>query len=340
MVNVDKARLTADLLERCCVGVETLRRRETSDSARRQDQNQRKIDLERKLMETKCLEENKLEMSQALLVTRLQVSKNQLEQVVSTTSTKGQDVEEEVKTLHIYRSDLIQEICDIDQKINQKAAAIEGNTQTHQCSKEEQEDKEVLAGLKELSRHNLDKLHVEQKMLEDILEATKIYASTLLHYKSMYEKQLSEAKEMGEKLEYGALSRQARSVTISRRKNRSYENIKDEPMDVECANDDKNDRLEVMFAEKIILLESFQTFLNDTVEVKRKLTIFRNDEQNDNGQSEETTAKGLKSKDMIADADRFGGSSRSSDPDTGKYVLEDIDTVIDSVIEEVFTKSP
>ena len=59
-------------------------------------------------------------------------------------------------------------------------------------------------------------------------------------------------------------------------------------MDVECANDDKNGKLEVMFAEKIIL-ESFQTFVNVTLEVKRKLTIFRNDEQNDNGQSEETT---------------------------------------------------
>ena len=63
MVNVDYARLTADLLERCCVGVETLKRKETSDSARRQDQNLRKIDLERKLMETKCLEENKLDKS-------------------------------------------------------------------------------------------------------------------------------------------------------------------------------------------------------------------------------------------------------------------------------------
>ena len=144
---------------------------------------------------------------------------------------------------------------------------------------------------------------------------------------------------MGEELEYGALSRQARTVTISRRKNRSYENIKDEPMDVECANDDKNGKLEVMFAEKIILLESFQTFVNVTLEVKRKLTIFRNDEQNDNGQSEETTAKGLLSKDMMAVADRFGGSTRSSDPDTGKNILEDIDTVIDSVIEEVCTKS-
>ena len=166
---------------------------------------------------------------------------------------------------------------------------FEGNTQTNQCSKEEQADQEVLAGLKELSRHNLDKLHEEQKMLEDILESTKNYASTLLHYKSIYEKQLSEAKEMGEELEFGALSRQARTVTTSHRKNGSYENIKDEPMDVACANDDENDKLEVMFAEKIILLESFQTFLTDTLEVKRKLTIFRNDEQNDNGQSEETT---------------------------------------------------
>ena len=42
---------------------------------------------------------------------------------------------------------------------------------------------------------------------------------------------------------------------------------------------------------------------------------------------------------MMADADRLGGSTRSSDPDTGKNVLEDIDTVIDSVIEEVCTKS-
>ena len=149
---------------------------------------------------------------------------------------------------------------------------------------------------------------------------------------------------MGEELEYGALSRQARTVTISRRKNRSYENIKDEPMDVECANDDENDRLEVMFAEKIILLESFQTFLNDTLEVKRRLTIFRNVEQNDHDRSEETTAKGLRSKDIMAVA---GGSTRSSDPNTGKNVqeidspsaLEDIDTVIDSVIEEVCTKS-
>ena len=174
MVNVDKAQLTADLLKRCCVGIETMRRRETSDSARRQDQNQRKIDLERKLMETKCLEENKLEMSQALLVTRLQVSKNQLEQVVSTTSTKGKDVEEEVKTLHIYRRDLIQEICDIDQKISQKAAAIEGNTPTNQCSKEEQADQEVLAGLKELSRHNLDKLHKKQKCWKIFLSLLRI----------------------------------------------------------------------------------------------------------------------------------------------------------------------
>ena len=196
MVNVDNARLTADLLERCCAGGAIMRRKETSDSARRQDQNLRKIDLERKLIETKCLEENKLEMSQALLVTRLQVSKNQLEQVVSTTSTKGKDVEEEVKTLHIYRRDLIQEICDIDQNINQKAAAIEGNTQTNQCSKEEQADQEVLAGLKELSRHNLDKLHVEQKMLEDILESTKNYASTLLHYKSIYEQALRSSCEL------------------------------------------------------------------------------------------------------------------------------------------------
>ena len=144
---------------------------------------------------------------------------------------------------------------------------------------------------------------------------------------------------MGEELEFGALSRQARTVTTSHRKNGSYENIKDEPMDVACANDDENDKLEVMFAEKIILLESFQTFLTDTLEVKRKLTIFRNDEQNDNGQTEETTVKGLKSKYMMAVADRFGESTRSSDPDTGKNVLEDIDTVIDSVIEEVCTKS-
>ena len=121
-------------------------------------------------------------------MTKLQVSKNQLEQVAGTSSTKGQDVEEEVKTLHIFRRDLIQEICDIDQKVSQKAAAIEGKVQTNHCSKEEQADKDVLAGLKKLSRHNLDKLHVEQKML---LEATKVYASTLLHYKSIYEKQLA-----------------------------------------------------------------------------------------------------------------------------------------------------
>ena len=93
-----------------------------------------------------------------------------------------------MKTLHIFRRDLIQEICDIDQKVSQKAAAIEGKVQTNHCSKEEQADKDVLAGLKKLSRHNLDKLHVEQKML---LEATKVYASTLLHYKSIYEKQLA-----------------------------------------------------------------------------------------------------------------------------------------------------
>ena len=56
-----------------------MRRKKTSDTARRLDQNLRKINLERKLMENKCLDENKLEMFQALLVTKLQVSKNQLE---------------------------------------------------------------------------------------------------------------------------------------------------------------------------------------------------------------------------------------------------------------------
>ena len=73
---------------------------------------------------------------------------------------------------------------------------FEGNTQTNKCSKEEQADQEVLAGLKELSRHNLDKLHVEQKMLEDILESTKNYASTLLHYKSLYEQALRSSCEL------------------------------------------------------------------------------------------------------------------------------------------------
>ena len=352
MVNVDNVRLTADLLERCCVGVEAMRRKDTSDSARRQDLNLRKIDLERKLMENKCLDENKLEMSQALLVTKLQVSKNQLEQVAGTTSTKGQDVEEEVKTLHIYRRDLIQEICDIDKKISQKAAVIKGKVQTNQCSREEQADKDVLAGLKELSRHNLDKLRVEQKMLEDILEATKIYASTLLHYKSIYEKQLIEAKQMVEELEYGALSRQARTVTISRRKNGSYGNIKDEPMDVEYAKkDDEDDRLEVSHAEKIVILESVQTCLNDTLEVERRLTLLKNVEQNDLDQSK-NTAKGLKSQNVIAVPEEFGdrGSTRGSDLDSGgKNVKEtdyltsvpedDIDHVIDSVIEEALTKS-
>ena len=117
-------------------------------------------------------------------------------------------------------------------------------------------------------------------------------------------------------------------------------------MDVECANDDENDRLEVMFAEKIILLESFQTFLNDTLEVKRRLTIFRKVEH-DHDWSEKTTANGVKSKDIISVAGGFGGSTRSSDPNIGKNVQkidspsakEDIDTVIDSVIEEVCTKS-
>ena len=157
---------------------------------------------------------------------------------------------------------------------------------------------------------------------------------------------------MVEELEYGALSRQARTVTISRRKNGSYGNIKDEPMDVEYAKkDDEDDRLEVSHAEKIVILESFQTCLNDTLEVERRLTLLKNVEQNDLDQSK-NTAKGLKSQNVIAVPEEFGdrGSTRGSDLDSGgKNVKEtdyltsvpedDIDHVIDSVIEEALTKS-
>ena len=300
MGNVDKFRATADLLERCCVSVEAMRRREEEDTVWRQDQALLRTDLERRLMESKCLEENKLQMTEALLVTRLQVSRNQLEQAAGATSNKGQDVEEEVRTLQIYRKDLIQELCDIDMDISKKTAEIEEKTKTNQSSKEEQADDEVLAGMKALVVHNLNKLHSEQKMLTDILEATKTYASSLPHCKSICENQLAEAKKLCEELEYNALIRKARALTTTSRK--KIEHVKDETMHVECANDDdNNDRLEVVLAEKAMVLESFQTMLTNTVEVSRKLAVFRENNI-------------LKTK-------------------------KDIKSVIDSVIEEVFTKT-
>ena len=308
MGNVDKFCLTSDLLEKCCVGVEALRRKEKSDTVWRQDKNLLKTDLERKLIEGKCLDENKLEMSQALLVTKLQVSQNQLEQIAGTTSSKGQDVEEEVKTLHIYRTDLIQELCEIDKERARKAAVIKGKTKTNQCSKEEEADKEVLAGLKALTRHNLEKLREEQKMLTDILEETKCYASAVLHYKSTCEKQLAIAKKLGEEMEHSALSRQVHSVTISSRKKRDDVNVKTEPIDVDCANEDDNEGLEVMLAEKTIVLESFQTMLNETLEVKRRLSNIRKVKRKDHFEVKNTP--------------------------------KDINIVIDSIIEGVFEYKP
>ena len=343
MGNVDKFLLTSDLLERCCVGVEAMRRKAKSDTAWRQDHDILKTDLERKLMENKCLDENKLEMSQALVVTKLQVSKNQLEQVAGITSSKGQDVEEEVKTLHIYRNDLIKELCDIDRELVKKAADIEGKARTQPCSKEEQADKEVLAGLKELSRHNLGKLKAEQKMLKDILEETQLYASSLLHYKYICEKQLAEAKKMGEEMEYTALSNQARSVTISTRKKRNYENVKTESMDMDCANDDDDDNGEVMLAEKTVVLESFQTMLISTLEVKRKLTsIIGKVEQRDYGhvQSKENDDQ-VQSRQDMRDAAKEIDEPRRYDQGMNVDVenaSKDINNVIDTVIEGVFTK--
>ena len=123
-----------------------------------------------------------------------------------------------------------------------------------------------------------------------------------------------------------ALSRQARTVTMLRSKNGSYGNVKDELMNVECSkNADENDRLEVLHAEKIIILESFRNLLNDTLGVERRLTLFRNVKQNDHDQSTENTANGLKSKDVMAVPEEFGhkGSTRISDLDTrGKNVKE------------------
>ena len=322
-----------------------MRRKVKSDTVWRQDQNLLKTDLERKLMENKCLDENKLDMSEALVVTKLQVSKNQLEQVAGTTSSKGQDVEEEVKTLHIYRNDLIKELCDIDRELAKKAADIEGKARTHPCSKEEQADKDVLAGLKELSRHNLGKLEAEQKMLKDILEETQLYASSLLHYKKICEKQLAEAKKLGEELENTALSNQARSVTISSRKKKSYENVKTEPMNMDCANDDDDDKSEVKLAEKTVALESFQTMLISTLEVKRKLTsITRKVEQADHGhvQLKENDNQVQRRQDMRDAAEEVDQPS-GADPDQGMNVdvvnaSKDINIVIDTVIEGVFTK--
>ena len=344
MGNVDNFLVTSEFLERCCVGVEAMRRKVKSDTVWRRDQSLLKTDLERKLMENKCLDENKLDMSQALVVTKLQVSKNQLEQVAGTTSSKGQDVEEEVKTLHIYRNDLIKELCDIDRELAKKAADIEGKARTHPCSKEEQADKEVLAGLKELSRHNLGKLMAEQKMLKDILEETQLYASSLLQYKKICENQLAEAKKLGEELEYTSLSNQARSVTISSQKKKSYENVKTEPMNMDCANDD-DDKNEVMLAEKTVVLESFQTMLISTLEVKRKLTsITRKVEQADHGhvQSKENDDQVQRRQDMRDAAEEVDQPS-GADPDQGMNVdvvdaSKDINIVIDTVIEGVFTK--
>ena len=343
MGNVDKFCLTSDLLEKCCVGVEALRRKDKSDTVWRQDKNLLKTDLERTLIESKNLDENKLEMSQALLVTKLQVSKNQLEQIAGTTSSKGQDVEEEVRTLHIYRTDLIQELCEIDKELSRKAADIKGKTKRNQCSKEEEADKEVLAGLKALSRHNLEKLREEQKVLTDILEETKCYASALLDYKSTCVKQLADAKKLGEELEYSALSRQARSVTISSRKKRNDVNIKIEPIDVDCANEDDNDGLEVMLAEKTIVLESFQTMLNDTLEVKTRLSNIRKVKRKDHVQLKEIDDKVQRRQDMINDAKEIKELKRCADPDKGmvfdvKNTPKDINIVIDSIIDGVFEK--
>ena len=152
---------------------------------------------------------------------------------------------------------------------------------------------------------------------------------------------------MDEELEYTALSNQARSVTISSRKKKSYENVQTEPMNMDCANDgDDDDKSEVMLAERTVVLESFQTMLTSTWEVKRKLTsITRKADRVDHGhvvQSKEDDDQVQRCQNM-RDAAEGIDEPRRADPDQDINVdvvnaSKDINIVIDTVIEGVFTK--
>ena len=152
---------------------------------------------------------------------------------------------------------------------------------------------------------------------------------------------------MDEELEYTALSNQARSVTISSRKKKSYENDQTEPLNMDSANDgDDDDKSEVMLAERTVVLESFQTMLTSTWEVKRKLTsITRKADRVDHGhvvQSKEDDDQVQRCQNM-RDAAEGIDEPRRADPDQDINVdvvnaSKDINIVIDTVIEGVFTK--
>ena len=315
MGSVDKCQSAAETLEKCCAGLETTRRKEAKEAAWRQEQNLLKTDLERRLAEDKCRDESKLEMKRTVLENKLQVSRNHLEQVAGTVNTKGLNVEEEVKTLHLCRTDLIKEICNIRAEVNKRKAEIEKTkTKSKKYTKEETADKEVLAGLKALVRHNLEKLLEEQEVLSKILEATKRYARELPQFKAICEKQLIEAKRLNDELEFGALVKKVHAASTSctfkvKAKGKDLKpdaDEKNEPREVGCEiGNYNNDKMEEdLLAEKSMVLESFQKMLNETLEITSKFILKGSLRQEDKSTELDAKIQALRAKLAVAEEEK------------------------------------
>ena len=255
-------------LEKCCLGVEQLRQETASSKTLLTVKANKRMELE-KQMETDTLNlKIEMETSKSMLETRLKLNKHELEQSVQT--EKLDEIKKELKLLRLQRRELIIELTNIKEEVKELEDA---DTSNFKESSDDEEDRKEVEEMKKLLQYNLGQLKQEQGQLREVLSSGQQYVNALQSDRSMLERFVKEAHQENRRIKKETLSKEIKThmkcpvVTALPSKLDVAEATKaSEPVET-------LEELELILAEKFCQLESLQTMLEQTLDMKRKLEL-------------------------------------------------------------------
>ena len=255
-------------LERCCLGVEQLRRDTIEAEALLEEKVTKRNEIEKRIETGSNALKTEVETSKSLLENRLKLNRHELEQSIQT--TKLEEVRKELRLQTIQRRELIIEMIKVKEEVGMLEDA-ETRASVKESSDDDEDRKEV-EEMKKLLQFNLDKLKEEQGQLMANLKAGQQYVNSLQSDRTLLDGLVKMADQEHRRLKEEALAKEIKLVATT------PSQASKPVLEVETHNHSKPsetlEELELILAEKFCELESLQTMLDQTLEINRKLELF------------------------------------------------------------------